>query len=88
MQAPHFQEPPSHRADVRAKVDGHPGLERHGVAVVNTDSRAFREALARRRAIEGRDQRIADLEKSVSGLTAEITEMKEMLKCLSDLAKN
>ena len=88
MQATNLQEPPSHCVDVKVKVEGHPGLERRGAAVVSTDSRAFREALARRRAIEGRDQRIADLEKCVSGLTAEITEMKEMLKCLSDLAKN
>ena len=56
--------------------------------MVNTDSRAFREALARRRAIESRDRRIADLEQNVSGLTAEISEMKGMLKCLLDLAKS
>ncbi len=88
MQAPHFQEPPSHRADVRAKVDGHPGLERHGVAVVNTDTRAYKEARARRRAIEERDRRIADLERSMTGLNAEISELKGMLKCLLDRAKS
>ena len=88
MQATDLQKPPGHCVDVKVKVEGHPGLERRGAAVVNTDSHAFREALARRRAIEGRDQRIADLEQNVSGLTAEITEMKEMLKCLLDLAKS
>ena len=88
MQAPNLQEPPGHCVDVKVKVDGHPGLERRGAAVVNTDSRAFREALARRRAVEGRDQRIADLERSMAGLNAEISEMKEMLKCLLDRAKS
>ena len=88
MQATDLQKPPGHCVDVKVKVEGHSGLERRGAAVVNTDSRAFREALARRRAIEGRDQRIADLEQNVSGLTAEISEMKGMLKCLLDLAKN
>lgn len=88
MQAAHLQEPPSHRSDVTQKVLDHPGLERRGAAVVNTDSRAYKEALARRAALKEKEDRLVALERQVADMGGKMDEIKEMLKCLLPAAKS
>ena len=88
MQATDFQEPPGHCTDVIARVVDHPQLVRHGAAIVNTDSRAYREALARKQALRAREDQITSLETTVSTLSKDIDEMKGMLKCLLQAVKS
>jgi hypothetical protein len=63
-------------------------LKRSGAALVNTDNDAYRAAVERKRTTEARENRILVLECGLAEVTEELRQLKEIVKCLSIVAKS
>lgn len=62
------------------KVEGHPDLVRRGPGVVSIDRTGYEAFVARRRAIQEKEDRMQALEAEVAGLKQGIGEILTLLK--------